>query len=234
MVEVLLLSGGVDSIAAWFYLNKPKCIYVDMKTKYSEKEKECIKDLQKIIPDLKVTIIEGINLGQFEEGEKAFIPHRNLILAAIGSNYGDRIIIAGIEDDVVEDKSPEAFKIMTECLNSISKPGKNVVIDSPFWEMSKSEIIKWMLKNIENTEEILRTSISCYSLEDGQCGNCPSCLRKAIAMTAAGLKVDFYNKDVRKSLLVQNYITTMKQTNKYTDKRKKESLEVFKKWGWHV
>jgi len=233
MVDVLMFSCGIDSLSAWFYLNKPKCVYVDMKTKYSEKEKQCIKDLQKIIPDLKIKIIEGIDLGQFEVGEKAFIPHRNLILAAIGSIYGDRIIIAGIEDDCVEDKSPKAFEVMENCLNVISKPGKEIQLYSPFWNMSKSEIIKWMIKNVDNAEEILRTSISCYSIEDGQCGRCPSCLRKAIAFEKNKIDINFFNNDIRRYSLINQYIQNMKiNKNLYTQKRRKESMEVFKKWGW--
>jgi len=230
-----MFSCGIDSLSAWFYLNKPKCVYIDMKTKYSEKEKQCIKDLQKIIPDLKIKIIEEINLGQFEVGEKAFIPYRNLIIAAIGSIYGDRIIITGIEDDNVEDKSLEAFQIMTECLNSISKPDKHVTIDSPFWNMSKSKIIKWMLNNVDNAEEILRTSISCYSNENGQCGKCPSCLRKAIAFEKNNLKIDFFNNDIRKYSLINQYILNMRlDKNLYTQKRRNEMFEVFKKWGWKI
>jgi len=198
MVDVLMFSCGIDSLSAWFYLNKPKCVYVNMMTKYSKKEMDTIEQLEKLIPDLKVKVVDGINLGQFETGDKAYIIHRNLILACIGCNYGDRIIIAGIEDDNVEDKSPEAFENMSNCLNSISKPGNNFEIYSPFWSMSKSEIINWMLKNVNNAENILRTSVSCYSENSGQCGKCPSCLRKAIAFEACNLKLDFFQNDIKK------------------------------------
>ena len=122
---------------------------------------------------------------------------------------------------------------MTRCLNTISKPGKNVEIYSPFWKMSKSEIVKWMLDNVEHAEEILKTSVSCYSEDRGQCGNCPSCLRKAIAFEACDLKIDFYERDIRKYLLIADYIKNMKD-GKYPSKRSMESLAVFKKWGWIV
>ena len=65
MSDVLLFSGGIDSVSAWFYMGKPKCVYVDMMTKYSPKELICIEELEKIIPDFKVEIIKGINLGSF-------------------------------------------------------------------------------------------------------------------------------------------------------------------------
>jgi len=235
MKDVLLFSGGIDSLSAWFYMNKPRCIYIDLKTKYSKKEIKNIHKLEKMIPNLKVDIIEGINLGQFEEGINAFIPYRNLMLFCIAANYGDRIILAGIEDDLVEDKNLQSFNVMQNCLNFISPPEKNVKFYSPFWEMSKSEIIKWMLKNVTNAEKYLRTSISCYSLTYGQCGECPSCLRKAIAFEACKLKLDFFDNEVKSCKLIKNYNEKMKDKNsKYTQKRIKESLKVFKSWGWDI
>ena len=234
MTDVLLFSSGIDSLIAWFYMNKPKAIYLDLKTKYSYKEKQTIIKLKKLIPDFECEIIENIDLGQFEIGNKAYIPHRNLIISAIASNYGDRIILAGIEDDNVEDKNPEAFKKMTECLNFISKPDKIIEIYSPFWNMSKSEIIKWMLKNVSNAKKILRTSVSCYSMTTNQCGQCPSCLRKAIAFEACGLKIDFFENDIRNYIDIKDYIVKMKGKNNYSQKRIDETLNVFKKWGYII
>lgn len=233
--DILMFSCGVDSLSAWFFMNKPKCIYVDMKTPYSQKERQTIQKLEQMIDGFKVDIIEGINLGQFEVGDKAFIPYRNLILACIGANYGDRIIVAGIQDDKIEDKNPEAFRQMTVCMNALSKPGKMVHVYSPFWEMSKSEIVTWMIENVPNATQILRTSVSCYSKDDGQCGECPSCMRKAVAFEAAGLSVDFYIHDVKKYGMIQEYIDKMKEPDcGYTKKRIDETLGVFKKWGWNV
>jgi len=234
MVDVLLFSCGIDSLSAWFFMKKPKCIYMDLNTPYSKKEMVTIKKLENLIPDLKVEIIKGINLGQFEKGDKAFISNRNLILAAIACNYGNRIIIGGIEDDCVEDKCPKAFNAMSLCLETIAKkPSPIIEVYSPFWSVSKSEIIQWMLEHVENVKQILRTSVSCYSEDLGQCGDCPSCLRKAVAFEACGLNLDFFKKDVTRCSLIIQYIKDMKAGN-YTEKRTKETLAVFKKWGWPI
>ena len=233
MSDVLLFSGGIDSLSAWFYLGNPKSIYIDMMTKYSQKEIECIKELEKLIPDLNVEIVKGINLGQFEEGVNAFIPNRNLILASIACNYGDRIIMAGIKDDNVEDKNPKAFKKMSEVLTLISKDRK-IEVYSPFWKMSKTDIVGWMLDNVIDAEKMLRTSVSCYSSESLQCGDCPSCLRKAIAFEKFNLSLDFFNNDVRKCALIGAYIKKFNSTKIYTKERIENSMEAFKKWEWKI
>ena len=230
--NVLLFSAGIDSVSAWFYMDKPKAVYIDMMTKYSKKEMKCIKNLEKIIPDLKVKIIKGINLGQFEEGVNAFIPNRNLILASIACNYGNNIILAGIKDDDVIDKNPIAFQSMSECLTEINTGDIKVI--SPFWHHSKIDIINWMHDCVDNAEEILKTSVSCYSSTEGQCGNCPSCLRKAIAFEACELSIDFFENDVKKSILIPKYINKFKGKNNYNYERITNSLGVFKKWGWKV
>ncbi len=233
MSDILLFSGGIDSLSAWFYMRKPKSIYVDLHTKYSSKEIKNVQILMKICPELRVDKVPGIDFSWFETDINAYLPYRNLILAIIAAYYGDRIILAGIEDDRVEDKSPEAFKVMTNCLNSISKPNETVEIYSPFWNMSKSEIIRWMLHNVGNSEALLRASISCYESIIGQCGNCPSCLRKAVAFESCGLSLDFFENDVTKSNLIPKYIEEMtKPDTVYSRKRVTDSLKAFRKWGW--
>lgn len=231
--DVLLFSCGIDSLAAWFYMNKPRAIYINLMTKYTKNELDCLSKLYKLIPELIVGCSDSINLGQFEVGEKAFIPNRNLILASIANNFGDRIICAGIKDDNVGDKSEEAFKEMSYCLSFINN--RYIEVYSPFWNMSKIDIISWMLKNVTNAEEIIRTSISCYTSGVGgeQCGKCPSCLRKAVAMSYLSLDISFFKNDITKYPLIEEYIQKMKD-GKYDEVRSINSLEVFKKWGWLI
>jgi len=229
--DVLLFSGGVDSLVCWFYMNQPKSVYVNLDTKYSNKEIENINKFKQLIPDFNCEIIEGINLGQFEEGEKAFVKNRNLILSCIANNFGNRIILGGIEDDKVCDKNPEAFEAMSKCLSIVNE--EPVEIYSPFWKMSKVEIIDWFINNVENADDLLKLSISCYSEEEGQCGNCPSCFRKAIAMSALDLDISFFNKDITKYNGIPEYLEKFKN-NKYSEKRTKETLKVLKNWGYEI
>jgi len=233
-MKVLCFSGGVDSLAAYFYCKPDKVIYFNLHSKYSKKELECIMELEKHISGFKVEIINALQLGEFEGGRTSFIPYRNSLIAEIASNFGNEIIIAGIKGDKVIDKNPEAFKIMTNYLNDLRDDEVKMRVYSPFWEMTKSDIIKWMLDNVPNAKELLKISISCYSADEGQCGNCPSCLRKAIALE--NNNIDFNNwfvNDIKKFPQIEDYIKKMKN-GEYDIDRANESLKVFEKWDWIV
>lgn len=236
MVDILLFSGGVDSLIGYFWLHRPKILYFKMGHKYEKKELNCIENLCKLIPNLKenLTIIDDIKLGKYENGKNAYIRFRNILMAEVASNYGERIIICGVKGDNISDKSLKAYKKMNNCLNEISKKDdKHIQIFSPFWTYTKTNLIKWGLENIPNFIELLKNSVSCYDEHTlGQCGKCNSCLRKAIALEANNIDFEgWFENDIKKYSEIQNYIDRMKN-KEYDDERTKESLEVFRKWGW--
>lgn len=197
--NVLLFSGGIDSFVAYFYLWKqfgtpPATVYFDLGAPYNRREIEVVK---RLIPS---TIIDtSVQVGDTQRGQNAFIPYRNLLLACIARKYGNSIWIAGLKDDCVEDKNPQAFNCMNDCMNFISKPEDGCKLQSPFWNMTKVEVVQWWMKHAADfgmkTELILQT-ISCYDQFEATnyCGRCPSCFRKFIALWTNGFKIDFYNQ----------------------------------------
>jgi 7-cyano-7-deazaguanine synthase in queuosine biosynthesis len=185
---ILCLSGGLDSVIAWHYLGKPKTIFFDTGT-YSDIEKDVVLT---IAPN---TIIDKtLNFHTIDTNENAFITNRNLLFAARASAYDDEVVMAGVIDDVVADKSPEAFKAMSQCLNAINN-SSNVSVTSPFWDMTKSGIVAWFLSNFPiSAKAIINQTFSCYSPKDGkECLACPACFRKWNALYFNGIKGDFFN-----------------------------------------
>jgi len=233
--EVLCFSGGLDSIIAWHYLDKPKSIYVLVGHKYQVKEISCIGNLKKVILNLEVTYFDGPELGKFEIGDKAYISQRNLHLALCASHFGNKIYMVGVKGDQVEDKTPDAFKTMSYAMNFIKKPTEPIIkIESPFWEMTKTDIIKWFLDNYprDYVEKVLKTSVSCYS-EDTlkSCGQCPACFRKWIALESAGIKSwQWFEKDIRKWKGIKEYITRIKK-GEYDIQRSNETRAVLEKYN---
>jgi 7-cyano-7-deazaguanine synthase in queuosine biosynthesis len=227
--KVLLFSGGIDSLIAWFYLGKPKTIYCKLGHKYQEKELECIKSLQEAIPDLHVELIDSLNLGQYEEGEKAFIKNRNLLLATIASNYGNEIYLGGNMVDTFGDNSKEAYEIFGVVLSHINN--QNIIVDSPFWEMTKADMVQWYLDNDYN-KDYLKISVSCYSKDiTKQCGECHSCFRKWIALENAGIEcLDWFDKDIKKSKYVKEYNHRI-LCKERIEKVDNEIILVFEKYG---
>jgi len=197
--NVVLFSGGIDSFIMYHWLQSHPSdnipVYFDLKSKYSEKEKAVV---QKLIPN--IIIDESLNLGSREEGEKAIIPLRNLLLAIQAIKYGNVVWIAGLADDRAEDKTPKAFNIMSEIINGLAP---NSVIRykvlSPFWDMTKADVVKWFLTSDmvsipkEERAKLLLQTTSCYHPTEHYCGRCPSCFRKWVAFHVNDIDLYFNN-----------------------------------------
>ncbi|MFA5395165.1 MAG: 7-cyano-7-deazaguanine synthase [Methanogenium sp.] len=223
---VICMSGGVDSIIAWHYLGKPKAVYFDLGTKYTKKEIYHLEQLKKIVPGFDFEIDTTLReLGALEVGRTAFVPYRNLLFATIcAAKYGDDIIICGIKGDNVCDKNPTAFTAMSRCLTSTGT--KQVIVRSPFWDMTKSQIISWFIANTPNAKQILKTSVSCYNGGEQSCGVCASCLRKWFALRYLGIDcADWFAADPRASPEIPGYIERMRR-GEYDALRTREMLTV--------
>lgn len=216
---ILCFSGGVDSYIAWHYLGKPPTVYFQLDTKYSTKEENVVKDL---IPD---TIIDYSLSMDTRENEDGYIPFRNMYLAMMASKYSHLIIIAGLKDDMVADKNPSAFGVMTSCLNAIEKE-TDYFITSPFWSMTKEEIVRWYLDNNGSVGALLST-VSCYSKEEtNYCGACASCFRKWVAFRSNRIDIDFYNHS-----LMKDYVFKARN-NHYVESRNIAILREVERYGY--
>lgn len=207
---ILLFSGGVDSFIAYHYLGHPRTLYFDLSTPYTNKE---IRTIVRLIPATTVDYsLSGI--GKWQSGPKAYLPFRNLLMAAVAANYDDQIVIAGIKDDMVSDKNEQIFKKFSSLLSELE--GRKIRVISPFWKMTKSDIVRWYLESGGDLDALLSTT-SCYSKDDDNyCGRCPSCFRKWVAFRSAGIDIDFYNKQMMKeyyqAALVGKYIHERNQS----------------------
>lgn len=183
---ILLVSGGLDSYIACRYLEEvgEACIieplFINYSGKYTTKELEVCKQLYG-----KLTIDCTLNFIDKEIGEKAFIKNRNAYFALIASNYGNEIVMGGLKDDKVGDKSPAAFLAMENLLNTNNSDSRYSVF-SPFWRKTKSDIIKWYINSGFAIDDLLQTT-SCYHPTEHFCGKCPSCFRKWCAFSDNGI-----------------------------------------------
>ncbi len=187
---ILLFSGGVDSFIAHRWLGRPPTLYFNLLTKDSKTEQATVK---KLIPD---TIIEDcLDLSSRVQGEKAYIPFRNLMLACLAVKYSDHIIMAGLKDDKVSDKNRGIFQEFERLLSKME--GRPILISSPFWDLTKSDIVRWYLECGGSAANLLNT-FSCYSpLDSGApCMACPACFRRWCAFWVNGIEMEFLNKDL--------------------------------------
>jgi 7-cyano-7-deazaguanine synthase in queuosine biosynthesis len=199
---------------AYHYLGKPQTLYFDAWTQYSAIEVRVVREL---IPN---TIIENatINLGTREVGKKAYIPFRNMYFAGLATYYSDSIVIAGLKDDLVSDKNAGIFDSFSELFSEMED--RRIRVWSPFWEMTKAQVVKWYLENGGTKEELLKT-FSCYQPKNGgQCWACPACFRKWNALWMNGIKVKFENFD-----LIQEYRRSALE-GKYDPERRESILQA--------
>ena len=190
--RVLLFSGGLDSFIAYHYLgNHIKTVYFNTGIKYSDEEERVIRHL---IPDTIIDHSLKLKSREIKGSDTAFIPMRNLHLAMLACKYGDEIIIAGLKDDAVNDKNPQIFEKMSAILSELNE--RKIVVRSPFWEMTKADIVKWYLDGGGNQHDLLKT-ISCYDpVGTDYCGKCKCCFRKWVALWVNGIKLEFHNVEL--------------------------------------
>lgn len=175
--QILLFSGGIDSYIAYHFLNKPQTLYFNIRNRYWKHEIQAVTSL---IPS---TIIDtSLDLSDRETGENAYIPARNLLFAIQALKYSDRIIIAGLRDDMVSDKNAAIFDKWSSMLSEME--GREIIIHSPFFHVCKSDIVHWFkVAHPDKLNDLVNRTMSCYTPDMFYCGTCRACFRKWCALT---------------------------------------------------
>jgi len=235
--EILLLSGGLDSVIAWFYLKQPECMYVDLGHRYALNEMKAITLLHEKFDLFKDMRFEKrLNLGDLEQ-PSAFIPLRNLFLASIGSLYADTIWVIVQKGEMdLSDRSKEFFEETSHLLTRLH--GRKIEVKTPFAEWTKQDMVHWFLTSpevsftYEQRLEILRTSRSCYEHVDGECGQCSACFRKWISLEANHVSAkSWFLNDPSEWKGVREYIERMNK-KEYDPERTEQTLTVLKRYGF--
>lgn len=185
--RIILVSGGIDSTIMGTEFEGKK-VFIKYGQKYQEEELEVCKKLFKDLNVLNVDLDLGNNI---------FIPNRNLTLCSlVVTKYNpDEIFLAGLKDDNVEDKNPEAFKKMSDILSEFS--GKRIDIIGPYFNETKGNLVARFIKDTQDGVSLLKQTFSCYFPNNGkECLNCPACLRKYVALKSNGIEVPKITKEI--------------------------------------
>jgi 7-cyano-7-deazaguanine synthase in queuosine biosynthesis len=194
-VDIILFSGGLDSLCTALYMPTASLLYVDLGTKYSKAEVyACYQIADGLKRKLDILNLAGMNELSIE-GENAYMPLRNVVLASVAAGWAQKrnqtdlpinVWMGGLKDDNVFDKTPAAFETMTKAMTHCSDRTVNAC--SMWWDYTKYEMVERTLKSRhrDNFLAFSKKSLSCY--HGTNCGNCPSCFRKFVALK--GNKID--------------------------------------------
>ncbi len=180
MGDVVMVSGGLDSLLAAHIHPRATRVFVEWGQPYLELERRAVSGLY---PDARTIRIDGL---PSLSGQDFYVPARNLMFATIGARFGDRICLAGMRDEMCPDKNPDAFRAMSSILTAQCR--ERVEVFSPFWNCTKSEAVKAFL-NADGDSSLLVRSVSCYGSGDVPCLDCEACFRRFVALQSNDINV---------------------------------------------
>lgn len=225
MNKVLMWSGGLDSTIAWFYLEKPKTVFVNLGHRYHAQEYFTCKALALRLK-MDFVLDKRLYLGDHEAPD-AYIPMRNLFLAMVGALYGDEIyLVFQRGEQGIPDRSIEFLKSASRMLSFLN--GREIVVASPFLKLTKADMIKWYLKK-GHPLDVLYKTFSCFA-EDmflSPCGNCPACFRRWIAFEYNNLPLNF-KSDIKEWSGIPEYVKKIR-AGIYEAKRANQIVDVLRR-----
>ena len=107
------------------------------------------------------------------------------------------------------------------------------MLQTPFKDKTKAEIIHWALKN-GITEEQLKNTNTCYHHKEWNCGKCSACFKRKIAMSLNNIEEEYIVDpfDMKQNLYAKEYYPKIKTAflqgdfSHYNEKRCKETMFI--------
>ena len=192
----ILTSGGLDSYIARYYAMEKgydavRSIYVNIGQPYYEKELAAINEFPFPVEIIDCKLLTPAR-GNMPTLDQQVIPGRNLLFATIAASIGSELIwLCALDGEMHQhvgsrDKTPEFFDFTSGLLTFTYKMfSERVVLESPFWHLSKTEIVSWALAHNISIDELKATS-TCYHPTLERCGVCSACFKRWIAFTLNG------------------------------------------------
>lgn len=182
--DVLLLSGGLDSVCAWYVLGKPNAIYIGGEygpaRAANEGELRAIVAIRAADRELadKLTLVRFDFRPFMREGVYDF-PRDMLVCQLAWAAGFDHMMMAWVKDDGA---TPEWAERQARNIGKhVGMP--NFRVSFPVVHMSKAELINAALE-AGAPREVIRATHSCVRA-GRPCGECYACKRRASALEAA-------------------------------------------------
>jgi len=197
-MAVVLFSAGIDSLVhlMWakdLFQRDVQTLYVNFGHRYADRE---MAAAHRICDFLEVPLrLIDVNVG-FAEHDDGFIPLRNLMLLELASYIADDIVFGMLYHEGPPDKRPRFISGMQRLMNEQYRDHKyfaedrRIKIHTPFGEQTKTEMLRWFLRNFPHLRCLVRETIGCFDPAGG-CGRCMACFNRWVALTNCGIHERF-------------------------------------------
>jgi len=125
--------------------------------------------------------------GLMGDVDSAFVPMRNPILLSVAAARAlliwprshVRLVVGFNAGDCAgfPDCSPLFVEAFSHAINSGLGESEHVTVDVPWANLSKRDVVSWVLSNAPERTRLIDASWSCYR-DSGPCGECTACVTR--------------------------------------------------------
>lgn len=184
MSQVILYSGGLDSVLCAFAYPDAMLLHVDLQHEYSRKERDEMPRPREVIIDDRLSLASAMRPDRT-------IRNRNVFLITIASLYATDIFLQGVLGDVHTDKDEQFAHLMSVVLtHSCRDEGLTFTVHMPFARKTKTQLVAEYLA-AGHDPKWLQAAVSCYDSALLNCGACRPCIRKWAALVNNNVPAEY-------------------------------------------
>ena len=205
--SVILFSGGMDSFCLVAKAKPDVLVFIDTGGGYNAQEKSLFEQktrsfYENKFPGMEMLVIPIPSVVDWELPNKV-VPFRNHLFSLVDAQYGNDIYIGNTpyETTLMEcnDKDIVFQRIVELSLNYFALSANATrfpspyVLHQPYFDKTKTEIVRDYLLTGGTIQEILSYTLSCRDDDDTStfgCGVCSTCIRRNVALINNGCDVE--------------------------------------------
>lgn len=180
---IVLLSGGIDSVATWRLLGLPAAVNFDLGTVPTRKEQSALAWAEKRFG--RSYLKRVFPMGSTER-PNGWLPFRNSMLVLAAAQIDPTVVLAAVAE-WAPDKNRRWAKRLERAVNEqgvAAKTDERLQIEMPFAHLSKGELLFAYHNQFGSRETrlLLANTWSCYQSLPYPCEKCGGCRQRIAAM----------------------------------------------------